>query len=110
MAEVSERLMGFGETRTRACRVRKDVGVDMSSRFSQLEMIRLNCRGAQIAVVRSLAVLRSVHHELHHNANATQHTTHQWQCLRSRINCSADCGCTCSSKSLALPLGDGRPS
>ena len=44
MAEVSKRLMGFGETRTRACRLRKDVGADMSSDVSQLQMARIRCR------------------------------------------------------------------
>jgi len=44
--------------------------------------------------VRSLVVLRSVHHELHRNAGATQDAVHQWQCLRRCIGCSVDCGCT----------------
>lgn len=59
MAEVSERLMGFGETRTRACRLRIDAGADMSSGVGQLQMARIGYkRGANCdcALVSSLAI------------------------------------------------------
>jgi hypothetical protein len=58
MAEVSERLMGFGETRTRACRLRKDAGADMSSSVGQLQVARISAN-CDCALVSRLAICTS---------------------------------------------------